>query len=107
MSPLPRPPPSPEGRGSERLLEATLAIEPQSGSPTAVVKGEIGGKVFHIGLPRTGDHDRAQVHIILLLRSIALHVEDDFLARLQVLSAALLFEHGRDRGIVDMAQVVR
>src|SRR5215475_10711694 len=84
-----------------------LAIQPQSGRPTTVVKSEIGGIVLYIRLPRTGDHDRIRVHIVLLFGGIALNVEDDFLAHLQVLGAPLLLEHGRDRGVVDMAQIVR
>src|SRR5215471_10112135 len=95
--------PSPTGRGERDVL----AIEPQSSSTTAVVEGEVGGKVLYIGLPRAGDHARVCIHIVLLLCSIALNVEDDFLARPQVLGAPLFFEHGRDLGIVDMAQVVR
>src|SRR4029450_11690484 len=100
--------PSPTGRGGGAWSHGqyALAIEPQSSDPTTVVKGEIGSKVLHIGLPRAGDHDRVGIHIVLLLRGIALNVEDDVLARLQVLSGPLFFEHGRDLGIVDMTQVV-
>src|SRR5207249_739597 len=35
------------------------------------------------------------------------NVEDELLARLQVLGTPLLLEHGRDRGVVDMAGIPR
>src|SRR5713101_3124538 len=84
-----------------------LALQPQRGHTTAVVKGQVGGKVLHVRLPRAGEHDRDRVHIVLLLGGIALNVEDDFLPRLQVPGAPLFLEHGRELGVVDMAQVVR
>src|SRR5204863_8270994 len=84
-----------------------LPIQPRLGDTTAVVEGEVVGVVLQIRLPGTGDHHREQIYIVLLLRSIALKVGQELLARLRILGAPLLLRHGRKLGIVDMAAVAR
>src|SRR5712692_511135 len=84
-----------------------LALQPQGGGATAVVEAEVGSIMLDVRLPGARHHDDIRIHIILLLRGIALNVEDHFLASLQVLRASLLLEHGRDRGVVDVASVPR
>src|SRR5207244_10347084 len=80
---------------------------PQGGSTTAVVKGLARGIVLHIWLPGGSNHDGVRVHIVLLLGLIPLELINNSLARLQVLSPPLFFEHGRDLGVVDIAPVER
>src|SRR5262249_19028420 len=86
---------------------APLPLQPQRGSATAVVKGEVGGIVLDIGLPAARDHDGIRVHIVLLLGFIPLKGTHDLLPRLQVSGPPLFLEHGRDRGVVDMPPVER
>src|SRR5262249_29183867 len=88
-----------------RAVVVELAIQPQGGDTTAVVEGEVWGVVLHIWLPGTGDHPRKQIHIVLLLRRIALKVDQDLLAHLWVLGSSLLLQHGHQLGVVDMAAV--
>jgi hypothetical protein len=59
-----------------------LPLQPQCGDATAIVKAMLGGKVLHVRLPGARDRDGVQVYIVLLLRDIALNVEDELLARL-------------------------
>src|SRR5262245_23141292 len=80
---------SPPQKDRKTSPTPTLPIEPQGRRAIAVVETVVGGEVFHIRLPGTGDHVGASVHIVLLLRRTALDVEDDLLARLQVLRAPL------------------
>jgi hypothetical protein len=72
-----------------------------------VVEGHVRGKVLHVRLPGTGEHVGVGVHIVLLLRRIALDVENELLARLQGLRAPLLLQHRRDLGVIDVAAVAR
>src|SRR5215813_6490712 len=82
LAPLPalgalsRQPPSPS---SSLGLSAGLPLQPQRGSPPAVVEGGVGCIVFHIRLPGAGDHAGDGVHIILLRGHIALNVENELL----------------------------
>src|SRR5437868_7203048 len=66
-----------------------LAVQPQRRSATTVVEVEIEGIVLHVWMPGAGDHDSVCIHVVLLLRRIALNVKDEFLARLQILRAPL------------------
>src|SRR6266700_3541989 len=77
-----------------------LSLQPQGSGTAPVVEGDIGAIVFDIWCPGRRGHIDAHVHVVLLLRRIALDVEDDFSARLQVLRAPLCLEHGRERGII-------
>src|SRR6266700_7578543 len=77
-----------------------LSLQPQGSGTAPVVEGDIGAIVFDIWCPGRRGHIDAYVHIVLLLRRIALDVEDDFPARLQVRRAPLCLEHGRERGII-------
>ena len=79
-----------------------LALQPQRRGAIAVVEAVVGGKVLHIRLPGGGDCGGVQVHIVLLLRHIALNVEDELLPCLQFLGAPLLLEHGRELGVIDV-----
>src|SRR5262245_53331741 len=85
--------------------EAHLSIQPHLGDAAAVVEGEVVGKVLQIRLPGTGDHHREQIHIVLLLRGIALKVGQDLFACLWILRASLLLHHGCELGVVDMSAV--
>src|SRR5215470_9726645 len=70
------------------------------------LKGKLATKpiVLHVGLPRTREHDGHQVHIVLLLRGIALNIEDELLARRQVRDTPLCLHQCRERGVVDVAE---
>src|SRR5262245_55246429 len=85
----------------------SLPIQPQRRSTTAVVEGHVRRIVLHVRLPGASDHTTVRVYVVLLLRGIALNVEDELLARLQILGTPLLLEHGRDRGVIDMAGIPR
>src|SRR5205823_4832164 len=67
-----------------------LALQPQRSGAIAVVEAVVGGRVLHIRLPGGRDRGGVQVHIVLLLRHIALNVEDELLPCLQFLGAPLL-----------------
>src|SRR5262247_1753464 len=58
-----------------------LSIQPQGGGAITIVKAVVRSKVLHIRLPGGRDGVGVQVHIILLVRDIALNVEDELLAR--------------------------
>src|SRR5207249_4321137 len=77
----------------------------QRGGATTIIVGGVGSKVLHIWIPRAGDADAVEVHIVLLFCNISLQVKDKLPARLPVLCAPLLLEHGRDLRVVDMATV--
>src|SRR5919202_555755 len=62
----------------------SLPVQPQRGGAIAVVEAVVGGKVLHVRLPGGGDRRGVQVHVVLLLRGIALDGVDELLARLQV-----------------------
>src|SRR5262249_8515258 len=78
---------------------------PQSRSAAAVVEGDVRAKMLDIRLPRDGGNDGVQVYEVHLLRGIALDVVDDLLTRLQILRPALLFQHGREFGVIDMGGI--
>src|SRR5262245_47459612 len=61
-----------------------LSIQPQRGGAIAIVEAVVGSKVLDVRLPGGGDGVGVQVHVVLLVRDIALNVEDELLARLQV-----------------------
>ncbi len=82
-----------------------LPLQPQRRGAIAVVEAVVGGKVLHIRLPGGRDRGGVQVHIVLLLRDIALNVENELLARLQILRSSLFLKHGRKRGVMDVADV--
>src|SRR5262249_11271214 len=84
-----------------------LPLQPERGGATAKVSREVRGKVVHIRLPGTRHDCGSQVYIVLLLRGVALNVENELLARLRVLHAPLLLHHRRQLGVVDMAAVTR
>src|SRR5262249_52708721 len=77
--------------GGARSLGSPL--QPQGRGTIAVVEAVVGSKVLHIRLPGGGDRVRVQVHIVLLLCYIALNVEDELLARLQVLALSQITEN--------------
>ena len=52
-------------------------------------------------------HRARQVHIVLLLGLVPLDVEDELLARRQVLRAPLCLEHRRECRIIDVADVAQ
>src|SRR5262249_52680814 len=82
-------------------------LQRQGRGTIAVVEAVVGSKVLHIRLPGGGDRVRVQVHIVLLLGYIALNVEDELLARLQVFGASLQLQHGREGGVIDVTRVPR
>src|SRR5712691_7137139 len=84
-----------------------LPIQPQRGGAPTVVEGGVGRIVLHVGLPGAGDHVGAGVHIVLLRCYIPLNVENELLPRLQVSRTPLCLQHGRERGVIDMAAVAR
>src|SRR5206468_7845711 len=86
---------------------ANLPVQPQRRSAIAIIKRKVRGVVLHIWLPGACDTHAIQVHIVLLLRRIALDVEDNLLTCLQVLRAHFLLEHCRELGVVDVAAVAR
>src|SRR5262245_46813022 len=87
------------------LPVARLALQPQRRNTPTVVEGRVGRIVLHVRLPGASDHDGVRVHIVLLRCHMPLNVENELLTRFQVLRAPLLLEHGRERGVVDMATV--
>src|SRR6266581_2754306 len=93
------------GAAGLSLLPFNLPIQPQRGGAPAVVEGGVGRIVLHIRLPGAGDHVGTRVHIVLLRCHIPLNIENDLLARFQVARAPLCLQHGRERGVIDMAAV--
>src|SRR5215470_2108713 len=96
--------------GAPRALAAhvrtrPLPIQPQSRRAAAVVEGDVRAKILDIRLPGSSGDDGVQIHEVHLLRGIALDVMDDLLACLQLLRPALLFQHGRELGIIDMGGI--
>src|SRR5438552_17965715 len=82
---------------------ANLPVQPQRRSAIAIIKRKVRGVVLHIWLPGACDTHAIKVHIVLLLRCIALDVEDNLLTCLQVLRAHFLLEHCRELGVIDVA----
>src|SRR5262245_51967053 len=74
-------------------VELRLPLEREGGGAAAVV--EVGGRriALHVGRPRPGDPDAVEIDVVLLLGGVALDVEDELAARLQLLRAHLLLEH--------------
>src|SRR5215831_967917 len=92
---------------SEARASGDLPIQPYRSDATAKVGAQVRGIVFHIRLPGGRDDLGGQVHIILLLRRVALNVEDELLSRLRVLQLPLFPHHGCELRVIDMAAVAR
>src|SRR5215510_9884369 len=82
-----------------------LRLEPERGGAVAVVEARVRGVVLHPWPPGPRKHAGVQVHVELLLGGVALDVEDELIARLEILGAHLLLQHGHHLGVGDVATV--
>src|SRR5688572_26636119 len=67
-------------RRARYLLSTVSAVQPGCHEPPAVIVADVGGVVLDRGVPDADVNTRRQLHVVLLLRQVALQVVDDLAA---------------------------
>src|SRR2546428_6726779 len=102
---------SSDGTATSRRLaryrrSTASAVEPGCGQSSAVVVAEVGAVVLERAVPDGGVGGRRELHVVLLIRQVALDVVDQLAALGDVERAPLAYEQIGDDGIVDVTLIL-